>query len=109
MIFGASRAISRTNSQVEGCEALIVDLREVEHLGVSVSLALESAIEDMLDAGRAVYLVGEKEQVTRRLAKLDILPRLPADHVVGDREEALRRALHRLPVDGSGALAASAS
>jgi SulP family sulfate permease len=97
MIFGASRAISRTNSAVEDCAALIVDLREVRHLGVSVSLALESAIIDMLDAGREVFIVGAGEQIIDRLNRLDLLERLPEDHLVEDREEALYRALHRIP------------
>ncbi|KPK39456.1 MAG: Bicarbonate transporter BicA [Gammaproteobacteria bacterium SG8_47] len=97
MIFGASRAISRTISAIEGCESLIVDLTDVRHLGVSASLALEEAILDMLRAGRAVYLVGARGQVRDRLETLGLLEQLPERNVIDQRSTALRRAITALP------------
>lgn len=97
MIFGASRAISRTNSAIEGCESLIVDLTQVRHLGVSASLAVEEAILDMMRAGRAVYVVGATGQVRDRLDTLGILERLPERNVIDQRASALRRAITGLP------------
>ena len=97
MIFGASRAISRTNSAIEGCESLIVDFTQARHLGVSASLAVEEAILDMMRAGRAVYVVGATGQVRDRLDTLGILEQLPERNVVDQRASALRRAITGLP------------
>ena len=62
MISGTSRAISRKISQIEDCMALVVDLKDVPHPGVSSALALEEAMLDMIDAGRSVYVVGASDQ-----------------------------------------------
>ena len=95
MIFGASRAISRTNSEVEGRNALVIDLKEVTHLGVSAGLALEATILDMVRAQRCVYLVGVDGQPRDRLEKLGILKLIPAENLVNRRIVALERAIYR--------------
>jgi SulP family sulfate permease len=94
MIFGVSRAISRKNSEVEGCQALVIDFSDVNHLGVSASLALEEAILDMVKAHRAVFVVGAKDQIKERLKTLGIYNYLPQQHIVEERTEALERALN---------------
>ena len=93
MIFGTSRAISKKNSEIEGCSALIVDLAEVDHLGVSSSLALEESITDMIKADRCVYLVGAKGQVLERLGKLGVLTSIPRDNIFDNRVSAMEHAL----------------
>jgi SulP family sulfate permease len=94
MIFGVSRAISRKNSEVEGCQALVIDFSDVNHLGVSASLALEEAILDMVKAHRAVFVVGAKDQIKERLQTLGIYKRLPPENFMEGRAEALERALN---------------
>ena len=94
MIFGTSRVISRKNSEVEGRHALVVDLTDVVHLGVSAALALEAAILDMVQAGRSVYLVGAKGQPRQRLEKMGLLQLLPAEYVMDNRVRALEHAVH---------------
>lgn len=93
MIFGTSRAISKKNSEIEGCSALIIDLEEVLHLGVSSSLALEESILDMIKAGRCVYLVGAKGQVLERLDKLGVLATIPSENIFDNRVSAMEHAL----------------
>jgi SulP family sulfate permease len=95
MIFGASRAISRTNSEVEGRNALVIDLKEVVHLGVSAALALEATILDMVSAKRCVYLVGAVGQPRDRLEKLGVLKLIPPENFVDKRIVALERAIYR--------------
>jgi SulP family sulfate permease len=94
MLFGVSRAISRKNSMVEGRQALVIDLKDVVHLGVSSALALEETIVDMIRAGRDVFLVGVEGQPRERLEKLGILQQIPPDHITDRRTVALERAIY---------------
>jgi aldehyde:ferredoxin oxidoreductase len=108
MLFGVSRAISRKNSAVEGCKALIVDLREVVHLGVSSALVLEETILDMIRAGRCVYLVGALGQPRNRLEKLGVLQQLPAENIVDKRITALEKAIYSCLSDSTNDNSAAA-
>jgi len=94
MLFGVSRAISRKNSQVEGCQALVIDLKDVVHLGVSSALALEETMLDMIRAGRSVYLVGAEGQPRERLEKLGILEQIPTENMTDKRIVALEKAIY---------------
>lgn len=94
MIFGSSRAISRKNSEVEGCEALIIDLTDVVHLGVSSALALEEAILDMVHAGRSVFIVNAKNQPLNRLEKMGVTKLLLAENFVTRRISAIEKAIY---------------
>jgi SulP family sulfate permease len=94
MIFGASRAISRKNSEIEGCRALIVDLTEVSHLGVSSALALEESMLDMIRANKSVFIVGAEAQPIKRLRKMGVVDRIPDENIVSTRTRALELALY---------------
>jgi SulP family sulfate permease len=94
MIFGVSRAISRKNSNQSGCDTLILDLTQVIHLGVSSSLALEEAINDMLQAGKSVYIVGAKDQPLDRMTKLGIKRSVPEKNWLESRKLALEKAIY---------------
>ena len=96
MIFGASRAISRKNSAVEDCQALIIDITDLVHLGVSSALVLEEAILDMLKAGRSVYVVGAKGQARKRLEKMGVLQQLPQKNLIKQRAVALEQAIYSM-------------
>ena len=95
MIFGASRAITRKNSELEDCKALVIDLSDVVHLGVSAGLALEESVLDMLNAGHAVYMTGARSQPLARLKDLGIVQRLPAENLMTSRAAALERAFYQ--------------
>jgi SulP family sulfate permease len=94
MIFGTSRAISRKISQIEDCMALVVDLKDVPHLGVSSALVLEEALLDMIDAGRSVYVVGASDQhPINRLETMGVLKKIPAENITDKRAKALKLAV----------------
>lgn len=93
MIFGVSKAISREQQAIENYEALILDLSDVPHLGVSSSLAIENAIKDALEKERQVFIVGATGKIKRRLESLKVLAMLPTEHLLMDRTEALRQAV----------------
>jgi SulP family sulfate permease len=94
MIFGASRAIGRRNSEIHDCRALIIDLSDVIHLGVSSALQLEEAILDMRRANRSVYIVGMQGQVHNRLMKMGMLDMVPPENIVSRRTLAFERAIY---------------
>lgn len=96
MIFGSSRLIIRKSNDAGDFQALILDLKDVTHLGVSASLALEEVISTMQREGKAIYIVGLDGQPLERLMKVGALDRLPKDHLIADRKLALERAVFSL-------------
>ena len=97
MIFGSSRAITRKNSQIGGCNTLVVDITDVKHLGVSAGLALEESILEMINAGHSVYIVTTREQALQRLGKLDVLKHIPEENIIVGRLAALEHISAKQP------------
>ena len=93
MIFGVAKAIARQHKAVQNCKAMVLDLSEVPHLGVTTSLSIENAIQEAVEGGRKVYIVGATGQTYKRLTKLGLLDIVPAERFLDNRTEALRQAL----------------
>ena len=93
MIFGVAKAIARQREAVQNCKAMILDLSEVPHLGVTTSLSIENAVKEAVEGDRDVYIVGAKDQTYKRLIKLGLLNTVPAERFLDSRTEALRQAL----------------
>jgi len=90
MIFGVAKAISREHDAIGHYDVLIVDLSEVPILGVTSSLAIENAIQEAVEAGREVLVVGATGKVRRRLEKLGINGLIPENHWLENRLVALQ-------------------
>jgi SulP family sulfate permease len=93
MIFGVAKAISREHNAIGDCDAVVFDLGNVPHLGVTASLALENAIEEAVEKQRLVFIVGAAGQTKRRLEKLNVFRLIPPHHLYMDRTTALRDAV----------------
>lgn len=94
MIFGASKEITRKNSNTDGYDILIVDMLDVSHLGVSSALALEGTIQEMIKKDHKIYIVINKDgQPMNRLTKLHLLDEIPASNIVSRRVDALEHAV----------------
>ncbi|NJR61600.1 MAG: SulP family inorganic anion transporter [Cyanobacteria bacterium CRU_2_1] len=93
MIFGVSKAIARQHNAVRDCDAVVMDLSDVPHMGVTASLEIENAIRDAVDKGRQVYIVGAAGKVKHRLEKLGVFQIIPSHHLFTDRADALRQAV----------------
>ncbi|MEM6447594.1 MAG: SulP family inorganic anion transporter [Cyanobacteria bacterium P01_D01_bin.123] len=89
MIFGVAKAISREHNAIGECDAIVFDLSDVPHLGVTASLALENAIEEAIEQRRAVAIVGAAGQTKRRLEKLKVFDIVPPQNLFTDRAAAL--------------------
>lgn len=92
MIFGVSKAIARQHAVLGDYRALVLDLSDVPLIDLTVSLAIENAIRDALEAGRLVWIVTRSATVQQRLTRLGVLDRLPPGHVLAARGDALRAA-----------------
>lgn len=93
MIFGVAKAINREHNAIRECDAIVFDVSEVPHLGVTASLALENAIEEAIDNKREVFIVGAAGQTRRRLEDLKLFTIVPPGNCFMSREEALRTAV----------------
>ncbi len=100
MIFGVAKAISREHNAIGNCQAVVFDLSEVSHLGVTAAIALENAVKEAMEVGRDVFMVGVSGSTENRLRKLKLLERLPEGHLTADRLSALRLAVAGLPTHG---------
>ena len=93
MIFGVAKAIGREHNAIGECKAVVFDLTEVSHLGVTAALAVENAVEEAIEKGREVYVVGASGTTQRRLEKLGLYKKLPAERTSLGRRDALQRAV----------------
>jgi SulP family sulfate permease len=96
MIFGVAKAIGREHNAIGDCGAVIFDLTEVSHLGVTAALAVENAVEEAIEKGRQVFVVGASGTTQRRLESLGLYAKLPAECTSLNRREALQRAVTSL-------------
>jgi len=96
MIFGVAKAISREHNAIGDCKAVVFDLTEVSHLGVTAALAVENAVEEAIEKGRQVFVVGASGTTQRRLEKLGLYQKLPAERTSLSRREALQQAVVNL-------------
>ena len=96
MIFGLAKAIARKSIEIENCDAIVLDFGAVPHMGVSSSLALEEMIEENVEAGRDVYIVGAQGQTWKRLEDLGVTSVVPASNILKSRVKALRSALEKI-------------
>ncbi|MEL6161890.1 MAG: SulP family inorganic anion transporter [Cyanobacteria bacterium J06554_11] len=93
MLFGVAKAISREHNAIGDCDAIIFDLSEVPHMGVTVSLAIENAVKEAVEKDRHVFIVGASGQTYRRLENLNVFDLIPRRTLTLSRTEALRAAV----------------
>lgn len=65
-------------------------------MGVTSSLTIENAIQELLDKGCSIFIVGASGQTKRRLGKLGIWENIPPKNLLADRTEALRASVASL-------------
>ncbi|MFC3031261.1 SulP family inorganic anion transporter [Pseudoalteromonas fenneropenaei] len=106
MIFSVSKAIARQHRHVSKFKAMIIDLSDVPMLDVTVSLAIENAISDALDANVAVYIYSPNRETSLQLEKLNIRSKLEPLALCASRELALERGLAAIEMQQNNALPA---
>ena len=96
MIFGVAKAIGREHNAIGDVKAVVFDLTEVSHLGVTAALAVENAVEEAIEKGREVFVVGATGTTQRRLEKLGLYKKLTPDRTNLSRRDALQRSVAAL-------------
>ena len=96
MIFGVAKAISREHNLINDYQALVLDLSDVPILGVTSALALENAIEEAVEKGRQVFIVGANGQAEKRLRKMGVMSQIPDENIMDDRTRALKQAVNKV-------------
>jgi SulP family sulfate permease len=93
MIFGVAKAIGREHNAIGVCKAVVFDLTEVSHLGVTAALAVELAVEEAIEKGRQVFVVGASGTTRQRLERLGLYAKLPLERTTLSRHDALQQAV----------------
>ncbi|MEO0735574.1 MAG: SulP family inorganic anion transporter [Cyanobacteria bacterium J06649_12] len=96
MIFGVAKAIAREHNAIRDCDAIVFDISDVPHLGVTASLALENAIQEAVEKDRQIFIVGAAGQTKRRMEKLGIFKHIPTEHLYVSRADAISHAVSDL-------------
>ncbi|MGR0279733.1 SulP family inorganic anion transporter [Marinomonas dokdonensis] len=96
MIFGVSKAIAKHHNRIHQYKAVVLDLSAVPMMDLTVSLALENAIKDAIEANCDVYIFSPNGQTTERLEKLGVMQRLPHNAFCDSRKSALELAVNNL-------------
>lgn len=109
MIFGVAKAIAREHAALQNSHAVIFDLSDVSHMGVTVSLSIENMIQDALDMGCQVYVVGANKKIQSRLESMGITALLPEEHWLIDRKDALEQAVRSLELSAPASVGPSVS
>ncbi len=90
LIFAAAQALTRHAPTLQQADAVVIDLADVPHLGVTTSLAIESIVRDTVRRHAPVCLVGLAEQPRRRMERLGIFQLINDDRWLSNRLDALR-------------------
>lgn len=96
MIFSVSKAIARQHRHIGEYQSMLLDLSGVQMLDVTVSLAIENAITDAIEANCDVYIYSPNSETSDKLKRLRIKDKLPTDSFCESRIEALNKALKRM-------------
>lgn len=93
MIFSVSKAIARQHRDISKYKAMVLDLSDVPMLDVTVSLALENAMTDALDANCKVFIYSPNDDTSEQLHRFQINEKLGESAFCNSRIDALERAL----------------
>lgn len=91
--FGAAKGLVKKISEYNDYDVLVLDMTDVPVIDYSASRALDTVIEDAINAGREVMLAGVRSGVNKTLKKQKILDRVHSNYIFVKRIGALREAL----------------
>lgn len=100
MNFGAARGLTRRVAVSGEFKVLVLDLWDVTFIDTSASLAIEDVMVNATELGLEALLVGRRPRVHNTLERLGVTERIPAEHCLETRAEALTYAAELLAKRG---------
>jgi SulP family sulfate permease len=91
--FGAANELLRKFSTTGSYEVLIIDLLDVPKVDGSAALALEEVIQQAIDAGKNVFIVGLTYPVARLMGRMGCLDQVRETERFETRPDAVRAAV----------------
>ena len=88
--FGAAKGISDRMSLIRNYKILILDITDVQRLGVTATLAIEDMVQEAKNNSRKAFVAGANEKVKERLSKFGV------EGIITTRKEALQAAINEL-------------
>lgn len=93
MVFGVSKAIARLHSQLGKHQVLILDLHDVEMMGLTIALEVKNMIIDAQNKGAEVLLIQSAQSQIDILKRLDLFQLIPENAIFTSRHQAIRRSI----------------
>ena len=92
MSFSSAKALCRRHASIVDYQVMLLDLTEVPSVDFTTVRALEDVINDTINAGRHLFLVGTRDAVHKMLEQQKILKKVDAEHIYKKRIDALQHA-----------------
>lgn len=93
MIFGVSKAFAREHRAISKHDAIVLDFSDVPMIDSTISLAIENAINDVMESQRKLFVVKPGAHVKTTLDRLGVFDAIPEENICKDRLEALTKAV----------------
>lgn len=97
MIFGVSRAIAREHENIHAFQSVVFDLTDVPLIDTTVSLAIENAVKDAIDAGKHVYIACSSKDTSETFERMGITELVGEENILRSRFDALNKAADVTP------------
>lgn len=94
--FGVARGLKQSVSKSNQHKTLLIDLTNANFVGITSTIAIEEIIVSSQNQGREILLSNVCQRVRNDFNKVNLLEKIPADHVFDTRLDALNFLKQRL-------------
>jgi SulP family sulfate permease len=98
MSFSSAKAMGRRHASIAGYRVMLLDLTEVPNIDFTTARALEDIIDDTINAGRQILLIGACDAVRKMLEQQNVLKNIDTGNIHKKRIDALLHAQQLLDV-----------
>ncbi len=87
--FGVARGLKQSVSKADQNKALLIDLTDARFVGITSTIAIEEIIVSYQNQGRDILLSSVCQRVRDDFKKVNLLDKIPAEHIFDTRIAAL--------------------
>lgn len=92
MMFGVSRTISREQENIHAFKSVVFDLTDVPLIDATISLAIENAVKDAVEAGKKVFIACPSTDTRQTFQRMGLLELVGNENMLESRTQALTQA-----------------